>query len=185
MRPLTQQEKRTVRWAAIGIGIYLFLFCGFEMWKSLEKRRVEYRQLVTDANDLRVQLQSYQDKALVVKRMMDDFHLDPAKLSPETIVAEASSAIQKAAASSGIQVGPVRETAARGTGDEMASMQFEGSGPVPAITGLLNRLQTLGYPLVIDSVQITPDNRPGNVKLSLTIVILNFEKWKNPEANHA
>lgn len=185
MRPLTQQEKRTVRWATIGIAIYLVLFCGFQVWKTLEKRRMEYRQLVTDAKDLRVKLQSYQDKASVIERMMEDYHLDPGRLSPETVVAEASSAIQKAAASGGIQVGPVRESAARGTGDEIASMQFEGSGPVPAVTGLLNRLQTLGYPLLIDSVQITPDNRPGFVKLSLTIVILNFEKWKNPEAVHA
>ena len=46
-------------------------------------------------------------------------------------------------------------------------------------------MQTLGYPLIIDSVQMTTDNRPGMVKLSLTIVILNFEKWKNPEATHA
>lgn len=185
MRPLTQQEKRTVRWATIGIGVYLVLFCGFQMWKSVEKRRTDYRQLVTEAKDLRVRLQSYQDKAQVTERMMQDFHLDPAKLSTQTIVAEASSAIQKAAASIGIQVGPVRESSARGTGDELTSIQFEGSGPVSAITGLLNRMQTLGYPIIIDSVQITPDNRPGNVKVSLTIVILNFERWKNPEANHA
>jgi hypothetical protein len=64
-------------------------------------------------------------------------------------------------------------------------MQFEGSGPIPAVTGLLNRMQSLGYPLIIDSVQITPDNRPGMVKVSLTIVILNFDRWKNPEASHA
>ena len=98
---------------------------------------------------------------------------------------EASSAIQKAASASGIQVGTVRESASRGTGDELATVQFEGSGPVPAVTGLLNRMQTLGYPLMIDSVQMTPDNRPGMMKLSLTIVILNFEKWKTPEASHA
>lgn len=185
MRTLTDHEKRTVRRAAIGIAIYLVLFCGFKIWKSMERQRVEYRQLVADAKDLKVKIQSYRDKADHLKRMMEDFHLDPAKLSRETIVGEASAAIQKAASGSGIQVGTVRESASRASGDEVASMQFEGSGPVPAVTGLLNRMQTLGYPLVIDSVQITPDNRPGNVKLSLTIVILNFEQWKNLEAPHA
>jgi hypothetical protein len=185
MRTLTDHEKRTVRRAAIGLGIYLVLFGGFQAWKFLEKRRTDYQQLVADAKTLRLQVQSYQDKALVVKRMMEDFHLDPAKLSRETIVGEASSAIQKAASASGIQVGTVRESAARGSGDEVASMQFEGSGPIPAVTGMLNRMQTLGYPLVIDSVQITPDNRPGMVKVSLTIVILDFERWKNAEASHA
>jgi len=47
-------------------------------------------------------------------------------------------------------------------------------------------MQALGYPLVIDSVQISSEAaRPGMMKLSLTIVILNYENWKNPEATHA
>jgi hypothetical protein len=120
-----------------------------------------------------------------LKHMMEEFHLDPAKLSRETIVGEASSAIQKAAMGSGVAVGTVRESASRGSSDELATMQFEGSGPVAAVTGLLNRMQSLGYPLMIDSVQFTADNRPGMIKVSLTIIILNFEKWKNPEAAHA
>jgi hypothetical protein len=185
MRTLTDDEKRKMRWAAIGIAAYLAIFGGFQMWKFMEKRRTDYQHLVSDARDLRVRMQLYQDKAQVVKRMMEDFHLDPATLSRETIVGEASSAIQKAAAASGIQVGTVRESAARGSGDEVASMQFEGSGPVPAVTALLNRMQALGYPLVIDSVQITPDNRPGNVKVSLTIAILDFERWKTGGQSHA
>jgi len=185
MRTLTDHEKRTIRRATIGIAIYLLLFCGFQMWKFLHKQRAEYLQLVADAKELRLKVQAYQSRAESLKHMMDDFHLDPAKLSRETIVGEASSAIQKAAAGSGIQVGTVRESASRGSGDEIASMQFDGSGPVSAVTGLLDRMHALGYPLVIDSVQITPDNRPGMIKLSLTIVILNFEKWKNPEATHA
>ncbi len=185
MRTLTDHEKRTIRRATIAIAIYLLLFCGFQMWKYMHRQRAEYLQLVADAKELRLKVQTYQSRAESLKRLMEDFHLDPAKLSPETIVGEASSAIQKAATASGIQVGTVRESASRGTGDELATVQFEGSGPVPAVTGLLNRMQTLGYPLMIDSVQMTPDNRPGMMKLSLTIVILNFEKWKTPEASHA
>lgn len=185
MRTITDHEKRTIRRAAIGIAIYLVLFGGFQMWKYLHKQRLEYLQLVADAQELRLKVQTYQSRADSLKHLMEDFHLDPAKLSQETIVGEASSAIQKAASSSGIQVGAVRESASRGTGDELATVQFEGSGSVVAVTGLLNRMQTLGYPLMIDSVQMTPDNRPGMMKLSLTIVILNFEKWKNPEATHA
>lgn len=185
MRPLTNQEKRTIRLGTIAIGIYLLVFCGFQMWKSLEKRRVEYQQLVADAHDLRLEIQSYQDKALVVKRMMEDFHLDPAKLPTETIVGQASSAIQKAASSSGIQVGAIRETASRPSNEAVASMQFEGSGPVPAVTGLLNRMKTLGFPIIIESVQLTPDKRPGILKVNLTITILDFQNWKNPEASHA
>jgi hypothetical protein len=185
MRTLTDHEKRTIRRATIGIAIYLVLFCGFQMWKFLHKQRVEYLQLVADAKEMQLKVQTYQSRADSLKRMMEDFHLDPAKLSRGSIVGAASSAIQKAASSNGIQVGTVRESASRGSGDEIATMQFDGSGPVAAVTGLLDRMRTLGYPLVIDSVQITPDNRPGMLKLSLTIVILNFEKWTNPEAPHA
>ena len=185
MRTLTDHEKRTVRRATIGIAIYLLVFGGFQMWKFLHRQHVEYLQLVADAKELRLKVQTYQSRSESLKRMMEEYHLDPAKLSRETIVGEASSAIQKAASASGIQVGTVRESPSRGSADEIATMQFEGSGSVPAVTGLLNRMQTLGYPLVIDSVQIAPDNRPGMMKLSLTIVILNFEKWKTPEATHA
>ncbi|HEY1489777.1 MAG TPA: hypothetical protein VGF90_01945 [Verrucomicrobiae bacterium] len=185
MRTLTDNEKQKLRWATIFIGAYLVLFCGFKMWTFLHHRRVEYLQLVADADALKSKAKSYQERADAAKQMMENYHLDPAKLTRETIVNEASSAIQKAAAASGIQVGAVRESASRGSGDEIATMQFEGSGPVIAVTGLLNRMQSLGYPLIIDSVQITPDNRPGMMKLSLSIVIINYENWKNPEATHA
>jgi hypothetical protein len=185
MRALTPQEKRTIRIGTVLIGVYLLFFCGFQMWKSLEKRRVEYQQLVSDAHDLRLKIQSYQDKAEVAKKLMEDFQLDPGKLTNETVVAQASSAIQKAASSTGIQVGAIHETATRPSADAVASLQFEGSGSVPAITGLLSRMQTLGFPVIIESVQLTPDNRPGNLKVSLTITILDFKNWKAPEASHA
>jgi hypothetical protein len=185
MQPLSDHDKRKVRWATIAIGIYLVLFCGFKMWQFLYHRHAEYVHLVADAKDLKLKMEKYRERAEVVQRMMEDYHLDPAKLSRETIVAEASSALQKAAAGSGVQVGAVRETASRGNGDELASVQFEGSGQVAAVTGFLNRMQSLGYPLIIDSVQMTTGPQPGVMKLSLTIVILNYENWKNPEAIHA
>jgi len=185
MRALTDYEKRSIRRATIGVAIYLVLFCGFKMWQYLHHQRTEYVRLVQDAKDLKLKMDKYQERAEVVKRLMEDYHLDPAKLSRETIVAEASSAIQKAAAGSGVQIGAVRETASRGNGDELASMQFEGSGQVMAVTGFLDRMRTLGYPIIIDTVQMTTGPQPGMMKLSLTVVILNYENWKNPEATHA
>lgn len=156
------------------------------MWQLLHHQRVEYAKLVDDARQWKLKIEKYKQRADVAKSMMDSYHLDPAKLSRETIVGEASSAIQKAAAGNGVQVGAVRETASRGNGDEIATMQVEASGQVAAVTGMLHRMQTLGYPLLIDSVQISSDAaRPGMMKLTLTIVILNYENWKNPEATHA
>ena len=112
--------------------------------------------------------------------------MDPARLTRSTLVGEASVAIQKAAAGSGIQMGPVRESPARLSSRELASLQLEGIGPVPAVMGLIDRIGTLGYPLIIDSVQITPEARgPGRVKLNLTIVILDFDHWKMEVKPHA
>ena len=65
-------------------------------------------------------------------------------------------------------------------------MQLEGTGPVAAIMGFLHSVTTLGYPIVLDSVQITSDpTKPGAIKVSLTIVILDFEQWKKEEAPRA
>jgi hypothetical protein len=107
-------------------------------------------------------------------------------LKRASVVAEASSAIQKAAQGSGFQLGPIRESPLHSAGKELATIQFEGSGPTKAAVGLLHRLETLGYPLVVDSAQFSADPmRPGNLKLKLTVVILDFEQWKKEEPPHA
>jgi len=186
MRALTQSEKRTVRFAAIAITIYLALFGGLRGWKQLESKRSEYRKLVQEADALKLRVQPYAEKAEVLQTLMDTFHMDPAKLSKSSIVGEASAAIQKAATSGGMQFGPIRESSARASNKELASMQLEGSGPVPAIMGFLHSVTTLGYPIVVDSVQFSADpTKPGAIKVSLTIVILDFEQWKKDEAPRA
>ena len=186
MRTLTDHEKRTVRFAAIGIAIYLALFGGWRVWKYLENKRSEYQQFVQRARTLRREIQSHTEEASVAKKLMEEYHMDPAKLTRASVVAEASAAIQKAATTGGMQVGPIRESPGRPASKELASMQFEGTGPVPALMGLLYRLERLVYPLVIDSVQITPETmKPGQARLNLTIVILDFDQWKTGEAPHA
>jgi len=187
MRTLTDREKRTIRFAMIGVAAYLVLYGGWQVRGYLEKKRAEYLKLVAAAQDLKREIQPYTTKVDVAKKLMEEFHLDPAKLTKASVVAEASAAIQKAATSSGIQLGPIRESPARPSTKELASVQFEGTGPVPAVIGLLYRMETLGYPLIIDSAQITPETtRPGQAKVNLTIVILDFEQeWKSEEAPHA
>jgi hypothetical protein len=184
MRSLTDREKRTIRFAGIGIVIYLALFSGLQVWKYFDKKRSDFRQLVMESQSLRHQVQPYQDKVLVVKKMMDEFHLDPAKLKRETVVSDASAAIQQAAKSGGLQLGPIRESLARGSGNVLTTVQLESSGPIPAVLTFLASLNSIGFPLVVDSVQFTADNsRPGQVKMNLTIIILDFDQQK--EAPHA
>jgi hypothetical protein len=188
---MTDREKRTVRFAGIGLAIYLVLFGGFQVWKFFERKRADYRQLVVEAQDLRRQIQPYQDKVLVVKKLMDDFHLDPAKLKKETVVSDASAAIQKAAKSGGLQLGPIRESPSHGSGKSLATVQLESSGQVPAVLTFLASLNSIGFPVVVDSVQFTTDNsRPGQIKINLTIIILDFDQQKSDqqkttEAAHA
>jgi hypothetical protein len=184
MRTLSDREKRTGRFAGIGIAIYIALFGGFQIWKVFDKKRADYRRLVAEAQDLRSQIQPYQDKVVVVKKLMEEFHIDPAKLKKETVVADASAAIQQAAKSGGVALGQIRESPSHGSGKTLATVQLEGSGQVPAVLAFLAGLNRIGFPLVVDSVQFTTENnRPGQIKVNLTILILDFDQQK--EASHA
>ncbi|HEX9047175.1 MAG TPA: hypothetical protein VF988_09130 [Verrucomicrobiae bacterium] len=188
MRPLTDRERWIVRFAALGIAIYLVLFYGVR-W--LGEKRSEYNQLAAEARKLAEQVKPYQDRVLLVKKMMDDFHLDPARLKRETVVADASAAIQKAAKSGGLQLGSIRETPTHGTGKSLASIQMETTGPAPALLTFLASLNTVGFPVVVDSLQFTADNsRPGQIKVNLTLTILDFTQQKaatakSTEGSHA
>ena len=186
LRSLSDRERRTVRFASIGIAIYLVLFGGFEVWKSFEQRRADYRDLVKEAQDLKQKTLAYQEKVLVVQKLMDDFHIDPAKLKHANVVSEASAAIQRAAMSGRVGLGPIRESQARGSGGTLATIQLDGTGDVKAVLSFLAGLNTIGYPLVVDSVQFTSANQPGKIKMSLTILVLDFDQQKEPkEASHA
>jgi hypothetical protein len=183
---MSDREKRTVRIGAMIVAAYLVIFFGVRVVSYCEQERRAYVKLVADARVRKEQLKVYEDKVGSVTNLMASFRMDPAKLSRATVVAEASAAIQKAATGGGIQLGPIRESPARATARELAQIQFEGTGPLPAILGLLNRLEGVGYPLVVDAVQLTSDpTKPGMVKLTLTILILDFEQWKKAEASNA
>jgi len=185
MPNLSERDKRTIRIAGIGIAIYLVLFLGISGWKRLEAKRAGYRDLVASAERLRREVQPYENRVLLAQKLKDTFKMDPQKLSRLTVVADASAAIQKAAQSGKVQLGPIRETPGRSSAKELASIQLEGVGPVPAIMGFLHQLGSLGYPLVVDAVQLTPETKPGSLKMNLTIVILDFEQWKKDEVPNA
>jgi hypothetical protein len=43
----------------------------------------------------------------------------------------------------------------------------------------LHEITSLGYPIVIDSLQLNPDpSGPGHIKVNLSIVVLDYEQWK-------
>lgn len=178
MRPLSDRERRTLRLGGIGVAIYLVLFFGWLAFKHGERRRTEYHRLVREAAALNDKLALYDDKAVATKDLMERFRMDPSTLSRTTLVAQATAAIQRTALQGGLQLGPVRETPSRAAGRELSAVQLEGTGPVPAVLRFLQSLTTLGYPLVTDTVQFAPATTgPGHVKLSLTLIIPDFEQW--------
>jgi hypothetical protein len=180
MRTLTSSEKRTILISGLVVVLYFAIFGLPQSWKSVNKGRADYQKLRQDAETLKREIDIYTNRVLRAQKLMEGFQMDPAKLYRTSVVAQASAAIQKAATTGGMAVGPIRESPARGSSKELVSMQLEGSGPVPAVMAFLSRLESVGFPLVIDSVQLTPDMRPGQLKLNLTLVILDFDQWKEP-----
>src|SRR5579863_3712755 len=133
LKSLSDRERRIVRIGSIFIAVYLVLFGGFEVWKYFEQLRADYLALANEANDLKQKTLPYQEKILVVKKLMDDFHMDPARLKRADVVSEASAAIQKSAMSSRIGLGPIRESQARGSGGILATIQLDGTGDAGAV----------------------------------------------------
>ena len=183
MRALNPQEKRTIRSAAIVLGAFLILLGGQRVWGWVGGQHSAYRQQIKEIETIRAEIKPYEARIAVLTNLMQRFKMDPAKLSRASLVADASAAIQKAAAGGGIQLGPIRETHARASSKELTTMQLEGAGQITAILTFLHRLEGVGYPLIVDSVQLNPEpSKPGMLKLTLTITILDFEQWKKEEA---
>ncbi|HUR45262.1 MAG TPA: hypothetical protein VMZ27_05225 [Candidatus Saccharimonadales bacterium] len=186
MAALTNREKRTLRIGGIILSIYLVFFFGVRGSKGLESSRTEYQKLLAETQRLQREIAPYENRVLLTEKLKESFHMDPQKLSRTTLVADASAAIQRAAGSGGLQLGPIRETAARASAKELASMQLEGSGQATAAMTFLHRIGALGFPIIVDAVQINPDTtKPGMIKMHLTIVILDYEQWMKMEVPRA
>ncbi len=185
MRVLSQREKRTVRFAAIGIAIYLLLFAGVRILGFFAHQRSEFLAMVAEVRQLKMDAALERDQSDLVEKLMGDFNLDPAVLSTNTAVANASAAIQNAAMNGGVQLGTIRESSGGSSAKELTTIQIEGSGQASSVVSLLERLPVLGFPLIVDSVQISADpTRPDQVKLNVSVIILNFESWKKGGVTH-
>jgi hypothetical protein len=79
--------------------VYLALFYGPDVRSYFAERREAYDKLVQQARDLRDVIKPYEEKIATATNLMDRFHMDPAKLKRSSVMAEASAAIQQAAAS--------------------------------------------------------------------------------------
>jgi len=186
MANLSHSEKRTLRIGIIVLAAYFLFSFGQKSFKFLKQGRADYKTLSSEAQKVRANLRPYKDRIILTKKMMESFQMDPARLSKSNLVADASAAIIKAAATGGVALGAIRETGSRQSGKELASMQLDCSGPISSVLGFLHKFQSIGFPVVLDSIQLTPEAaRPGTLKLHLSLVILDFEKWKPGEIPNA
>jgi hypothetical protein len=175
-----------MRAGIIVLAVYFLFSFGQKGWNFLQKGRSDYKALCNEAAKVRADLRPYKDKIAMTKKMMEGFHMDPAKLTRSSVVADASAAILKAATTGGVALGPIRETGSRQSGKELTSMQLDCTGPIPSVLGFLHKFESIGFPVIFDSIQLTPEaSRPGTLKLHLSLVILDFEQWKLGEIPNA
>lgn len=186
MTTLSPRDQRTLRLAAVGIGIYLCIFFGAKGIARLENQRSEYFRLLDRAQNLKREFAPYETKTLILEKLKKQFRLNPSAIKESTLIADASAAIQQAANSNGIQLGPLRESPPRLGSRELSSIQLEGVGKVPAIIALLHQLVTLGYPVMLDTVQLAPApaGGPGMLKLNLTLLILDWKQIVKEEGRN-
>jgi hypothetical protein len=176
---ISDRDRRTLKLGGTALAAYLVLFYGLVGWKALENKRTEYQALQREAQAMEQRLEPFETKLLLIEKLRGTSGVDPSKLTRETVVALASADIQKVVKSSGLKLGSIRESPGSATARELAAMRMEAVGPVKSVVGLIHQLETIGYPLIIDSVEISMDKRkPGNLKLSMQVVILDFEQWK-------
>ncbi|HRI14320.1 MAG TPA: hypothetical protein PLX89_15105 [Verrucomicrobiota bacterium] len=183
---LTDRDRRTLRLAALGLGLYLALFFGWKALSFLGQRHAEYARLRREAASLRLKFELYDARVARLKKLMESFQMDPAQLSKTTLVADASAALQQAAMQGRLQLGPIRETLTRGSERELGTIRLEAAGQVPDLMAFLYRIRSLGFPLIIDSLQFGPEpRRPGTIKVTLGLILLNYDRWDEKEVPNA
>ncbi len=182
MRALNPREKRTLRIAAAFLAVYLAGFFGLKGLKLLEGERAEYEQLRSRAAVLAGEIATEKAKARKLERLKSLWKFDVAALRRESVVGDASSAIQKAAQSSGIELGSLKEAAGRSSTQELAAIVLDGKGTTAAAMQFLHSLGSLGFPLLVERLEAkTGGMKPGQVQFSLSISILDFTAWKGEE----
>lgn len=172
---MNDREKRLVIITAIGLSVYLILFFGKDFIGGLEKNRIDYLKMEKSVKEGVVKLRPYSDRSLLLEKLRQKMNLEVRNQDPEKLVALTSLAIQQTAKTSGINIGPLRES--RGTG--ISSLKFEANGKYESMVKFMRGIATSGYPVIIDSMQMNMDpSKKGTVKLNLSIGIIDFNKYK-------
>lgn len=168
------------------MAIYLAGFYGLRGVQHLESKLAEYREVSLLAEELNVQVLREKSKSQRLEKLVSAWRIDLQGLGRKTLVGEALAALQSSAQAGGVQLGPLKELPGRSSARELSLLQLEGTGPTGGILQFLNGLSTLGYPLVVDSLQLkTAGKEPGQVSFSLSVAVLDSSGWKKEEKSGA
>ncbi|MBN2490883.1 MAG: hypothetical protein JXQ29_08545 [Planctomycetes bacterium] len=177
MRELTPRERRTIRLALLGLGAYLILFAGFKTASWLEGKRAVRAELQHELAAVRAAQLAEENKRLRLQALRSRWRLDPARTAEPTVVGDARQAIEAEARACQIGLGFSRESPGRRRAHELAVFQVNGSAAGTALARFLHRVQHLGYPVVLDSIEIKAAPKPGAVTFSFAIALLDHGAW--------
>ncbi|MCD8533724.1 MAG: hypothetical protein LR011_02605 [Verrucomicrobia bacterium] len=177
---MTQSEKKLVQITAIGLSLYLVFFFGAGSLKKYENQLAEFHKKRKTIRELNVKLQPYGNRVMLLEKLRKEMNLEVRFLDIPDLGALSSEAIQRCARSHSVNIGSFRESAAT-TG---TSIRFEASGQGASIQKFLKGVTTSGYPIYIESLQVqTMDGKPGQLKMSINLLVLNFKSWKSGVKN--
>ncbi len=183
---ISEKDKRTIRWASIGIIIYLLVFYGGLGIKKLKTRSADYQELSKKAAQLKVDLQNYETEMIRLQKLKRSFNFNPSSEFEETLVSEVSAAIQESAKRNRIKLKFINESGARPSSAIRASMRMEGEGAMTSVIRFLDGMGRLGFPLFVESVQIEGGGRrPGQLQFNLEALILDYNAFKASEDDNA
>jgi len=162
--------------------IYLLLLSGWKAYRYLEEKREAYQVAKLEAEETKLRVYRQEVKARRFRHLKKSWNLNFDKLKPETLVGEAREAILKAAQVAKVHIGSSRESHRASSARELATIQLAGEGSTMSVVNFLQSLRGLGYPIVLDHLQINIiDQKPGHVTLTLNILVMNFNAWKMEE----
>ena len=186
LESLSEKDRKTLKYGALIIVVYLSLFYGRSILAMFEGSRVQYFEQWEEARDLGDLFASYENKGLKVEKLRHQYQLNVNQLSSTNLVGQAGRSIQELVKQSEYKLGQIRETLGGGGNGIAATFQLEANGPLKSLMPLLHRLQTTGYPLIIESLSLRTDKRKqGEVQWSATVIVLDYSKWKSKGGNRA
>lgn len=184
MRNLSPRERRTIRVAGIAVLLYLAAFFGFRTWRWLEGVRARASDLRATALEIDTEWLREQSKLRRYQALREKSRLDPSALVKDTLVSAAWEAMESCATARQLQLGPAREAPGRGSAHQLRVFQFDGVGPTQNAMEFLHDLRSLGFPLVVEQITVSTANLPpGQVRLTLTVPLFDYESWKGAARN--